>query len=232
MPYYKFLSATLEGPFSGFSYAGYLPRQDGRPGPWLPTIKGGRKALVHCRNGYHACRADDLIEWTTTNLYEVELGRVILESPTKVVSTRLRILRYVPTWNERTARLFAADCLERLLPYYESAYPNDRRVRRVVQSARAYARGEASWGTLFSAREAALRAREEQEGVWSRVAKVANAVTSQNIDIAYEITEIANEACWLMKVATGRDAAERAWQTRRLLAYINGDVPYAEEEQQ
>ena len=37
----------------------FLPR-GGRPGQWMPRIEG---RLVPCSNGYHLCRAKDLLTW-------------------------------------------------------------------------------------------------------------------------------------------------------------------------
>ncbi len=51
--------------------------------------------------------------------------------------------------------LEAADCAERVLPLFESRFPNDDRPRRAIEAARAWARGEIRVG---AARSAALGA--------------------------------------------------------------------------
>src|SRR5262245_59085937 len=43
-----------------------------------------------------------------------------------------------------TRRLFAADCVERVLPLYESLHPGDLRPRAAVEAARRYARRDAT----------------------------------------------------------------------------------------
>jgi hypothetical protein len=51
--------------------------------------------------------------------------------------------------------LSAADCAERVLPYFEEAFPDDDRPRKAVEAARAWARGEIR---VSEARTAALAA--------------------------------------------------------------------------
>src|SRR3990167_6860973 len=78
---------------------------------WMPTIPDP----VPYKRGYHLCREQDLIFWLGETIWEAEPGDVIIEHGTvggrasKVVTDRARLLRKLP-WDERTARLFAADC--------------------------------------------------------------------------------------------------------------------------
>ncbi len=55
----------------------------------------------------------------------------------------------------RSKALQAADCAERVLPYFEQAFPDDLRPRKAIEAARAWARGEIRVG---EARAAALAA--------------------------------------------------------------------------
>lgn len=55
---------------------------------------------------------------------------------------------------EYVARMIAADCAESVLHLYEAEYPDDRRPRKAIEAARAFARGEID----EQAREAAARA--------------------------------------------------------------------------
>lgn len=50
---------------------------------------------------------------------------------------------------------WAADCAERVLPFFTAKYPEDDRPRRAIEAARAWSRGEA---TVGEAREAAFAA--------------------------------------------------------------------------
>lgn len=57
--------------------------------------------------------------------------------------------------DHRSLVLWAADCAERALPYFEVAYPNDVRPQNALKAARAWARGEI---TLQMVRDAASAA--------------------------------------------------------------------------
>ena len=56
----------------------------------------------------------------------------------------MRLIRRCEGWNERTARLFACDCAERVLPIFEKAYPADKRPRQCIETARKFANGKAT----------------------------------------------------------------------------------------
>jgi hypothetical protein len=90
MTAYKCLTAEGTGRFSGFAW----PLPDGRPGAWVEA------EVVPCRSGIHACRPADLPYWLAPTLYEIELGELVDEQETKVVSRRGRLVRRVEAWDE------------------------------------------------------------------------------------------------------------------------------------
>jgi hypothetical protein len=51
-----------------------------------------------------------------------------------------------PKVDQRTQALWAADCAERVLPYFESERPRDERPRLAIAAARAWSHGEISVG--------------------------------------------------------------------------------------
>jgi len=57
--------------------------------------------------------------------------------------------------SHRTLVLWAADCAERVLPYFEEKYPKDNRPRKAIEAGRAWVRGEIA---LSEARTAAFAA--------------------------------------------------------------------------
>ncbi len=57
--------------------------------------------------------------------------------------------------NQKALALWAADCAEHVLPFFEKKYPRDKRPRDAVKAARAWARGEI---TVGHARAAAIAA--------------------------------------------------------------------------
>jgi hypothetical protein len=57
--------------------------------------------------------------------------------------------------DRRAQAAWAADCAERVLPYFEEAFPDDDRPRKAIEAAHAWARGEIRVG---EARTAAIAA--------------------------------------------------------------------------
>ncbi|MGH2512454.1 MAG: putative immunity protein, partial [Candidatus Limnocylindrales bacterium] len=137
----------------------------GGSGRWMPnrwrTVKG---VLEPCEKGLHLCRRDDLMHWLGPLIWEAEYEGERIDAEDKIVVRKARVTRRLDTWNERTARLFAADCAEHVLPAFEVKRPNDSRPRNAIETARRYARGEATERELstarFTARSAAWSAAE------------------------------------------------------------------------
>lgn len=112
------------------------------PGEWMPAIEG---PLEPCRNGYHLCRAGHLVFWLGPTIYEAEIhpeDSEVVEVSDKIVVRRARLLRQMEKWTPRTARQFAADCAEYVLPIYEKEFPDDRRPREAIEAARKLAETE------------------------------------------------------------------------------------------
>ena len=139
------------------------------PGEWMPAVEG---TLVPCLNGYHLCRAADLVNWIGPAIWlaEYQGERIDRDSPqtdrdeTQVIVRQARIVHRLDTWNERTARLFACDCAERALPIFEREAPGDRRPRQAVSTARRFANAHATeaeraaaWAATWDAARAAAR---------------------------------------------------------------------------
>ena len=146
-------------------------------GRWR-TVSG---PLLPCRRGLHMCREKDLVLWLAPALWEAEVDGEVIEADDKVVARKARIVRRVEAWDDRTARLFAADCAEHVLPLFEAALPGDARPRTAIETARRFANGEVTDEERAAARAA------ERAAAWD---------------------------------AAG--AAEREWQTARLMAYLAG----------
>ncbi len=171
----------------------FLPKGK-RPGKWMPPIVGD---LVACQNGYHLCRETDLLNWLGPAIFEVEYRGEMIEADDKIVVREARLLRKYGDWNGKTARLFAADCAERVLPIVEKEHPDDDRPRKAIATARAYARGEID----AAARDAA----------WAAAGAAARAAAGDAAGAAAK--DAAGDAAW---------AAEQKWQQRLLLDYLTG----------
>jgi hypothetical protein len=102
----------------------------------MPAIKP-----VLCQQGYHFVTLDQLPRWIGPTLYEIEVRGEVLTAKDKSVAEQARLIKRVDTWNEKTLRLFAADCAEHVLGIYEKQYPKDERPRKAIQAARDFANG-------------------------------------------------------------------------------------------
>ena len=127
-----------------------------------------------------------------------------------------RLVSRVDGWNQRSARLFAADCAEHVLPLFEAQRPGDDRPRLAIDAARAFARGEIDAARAFARGEIDAAARS---AAWAAAGDAAG-------DAAWAA---ARSAAWAAAWAAGGDAAgdaaeaaERDWQTARLLDYLEG----------
>ncbi len=132
----KFLNADGRGEYSRFAWP--PPREDGKPGQWVKA----EGELIPCRNGIHACTLDQALDWLDARAYMIELDGRIIGIGDKLVARRGRLIRHLNRWDDKTIRLFAADCAEHVLPLYESKVPLDDRPRQAIEAARALARGE------------------------------------------------------------------------------------------
>ena len=155
MTTYKVLN--LDGtPCHGGVGAWSLPtkRADGswEPGEWR-EVTG---ELVLCENGLHGCDGErQLVQWLGPLVCEMEYDGEVVRGEDKVIGRRARLLRRIEAWNERTARLFACDCAERVLPIFERERPGDSRPRVAIETSRRFADGEATQDELAAAMDAA-----------------------------------------------------------------------------
>ena len=95
---------------------------------------------------------------------EAEIGGGCIRASDKTVARTARITRVLDTWNKRTARLFACDCAERVLPVFERQHPADGHPRMAVDTARRFAEGQATREELAAAGAAAWDAARDAAG--------------------------------------------------------------------
>jgi hypothetical protein len=157
------------------------------------------------------------VKWLGPHIWRVEYDDAeCIDHGDKLVVRAARLVSQYETWNDRTARLFAADCAERVLPIYEDEYPNDARPRQAVEAARAFARGEISAAVRLAARNAMDAARSAARSAAWNAALAAAYAASDAKDAAPNAAYAAREAGYAAK-----DAAW-AWQTDRLFDYFEG----------
>ena len=165
MTYYKVLGLKGEA-IHGGSGTWHLPAGK-RPGKWMPSIADP----VPCKRGYHVVTAAQLLTWLDRDeatVYRVEVRGVVIADSDKSVVSQARLLGPALAWNPRVARLFEADCAERVLPIFEREYPTDDRPRKAIAAARAFARGEIDAAARDAAGAAAWAAARAAAGAAER----------------------------------------------------------------
>jgi len=176
-----------------------------RPGKWMPAVD----KLVMCNSGYHLTDAKHLIEWIDEALFEAEYKGDMLIGDNKIVVSQARLVRKLDNWNERTERLFACDCAERVIHIFEKQYPKDKRLRNTINTSRNYANGKASKEELYAALAAALAT--------ARAAAVAAALAAAGAAALATARAAAVDAAGAAAVD-----AECKWQVKRLWEYLDG----------
>jgi hypothetical protein len=190
------------------------------PGEWMPEVEG---ELEPCRNGYHVVTLEQLADWLGERIFEVEVGDEIVHEDNKSVTRTCRLTRECTGWNERTARLFACDCAERVLPLYEAYYDDDS-PRKAIEVARRYAEGKADVEALVAARAAAgaaaLNASRDasRAAAWAAAwAAALNATGDAALAASRYAAWAAEEAvAWDWDASRAAREAERQWQVGRL----------------
>ena len=125
---------------------------------------------------------------------------------------------------------FACDCAERVLPFFEKQYPDDKRPRNAIEITRQWLRGEvtaAAWAAAWAAardaaRDAARAASRAAAWDASMAARAAawDATRAAAWDAAWDATRAAAwDAAW-----DAAWAAEKKWQLKRFAQYLNGEV--------
>jgi hypothetical protein len=196
-PLYKFLRADMNSPTGSGTW---------RKNRWR-SVRG---VLVPCENGLHCTTTANMTPWINETLWRVEIGDEFVEHGEpgtrdhKLVARRMRVVERIEAWNERTARLFAADCAERVLKHFEDRYPEDTRPRDALEVARRYANGEATPEELSAADGAASRA--SGAAAWAASSAASGAAAWAASSAAWA----ADRAAW------GADWEEREWQNRHL----------------
>lgn len=223
----------------GYTIAWSLPTRndDGTwtPGNWMPRVEG---ELSLYGDGYKVGTLDQIINWLGPRIFEVEVGNEIIHDKKKSIVRTCRLLREYTNWNEKSARLFACDCAERVLHIFEHVFPSEDAPRRAIETARRYANDKATLEELKTAQERAeyikIRIPSEIPRAWggyvdavSDAAHAAGgtAVYMEGMDkICGLVTAITSYAVRAVKVAGGDylASAEAHWQACRLLDILEG----------
>lgn len=194
------------------------------PDEWTPPIAD----LVVCERGYHVCRREYLVYWLGPDIWACEVKpEGMIEEYTKVVVASVRlVVEKLDAWNGTSARLFAADCAEHVLPIYEKEYKS-KAPRQAIQAARDYAHGKITKEDLVDAWAAARTAADAwadaPADAWAAAEAAAWAAAAPtDAWAAAGAAEAGAEAA--AGAAAGAWEAEREWQTERLFWYLEGEA--------
>jgi hypothetical protein len=198
---FKSLDENNHGPYAGFDFTPYLPK-NGKPGKWLPKVND----LGLCASGYHGCKDGDILEYLRDNIYEIETRGKVKDGDDKFTAQQIRLVRKCEGWNEVNARLFACDCAAHVLKIFEKECPNDKRPRECIAVARKFARGKATQEERAAARDAAGAAARAaaRDAAWAAAGDAAWAAARAAARAA--AGDAAGDAAW----AAARDAARAA----------------------
>lgn len=142
------------------------------------------------------------------------------ESPPSVVA--ILIERLAADKDQKTLALWAADCAERVLPFFEEARPNDDRPRAAIGAGRAWARGKISVSESRDAAFAAHAAARETDQPAAQAAARAAGHAAATAHVAGHAVHAATYAAKAIARANPDNAdllivGERDWQYQRLL---------------
>jgi len=125
--------------------------------------------------------------------------------------------------DHRTLVLWAADCAEHVLPYFEEKYPKDNRPRKAIEAGRAWVRGEIA---MSEARTAAFATHAAARDTNQAAACAATRTAGHAAATAHVAGHAVHAATYAAKAATyaadpnnadANTAKERNWQYQHLL---------------
>jgi len=125
--------------------------------------------------------------------------------------------------DHKTLVIWATDCAEHVLPYFEEKYPKDNRPRKAIEAGRAWIRGEIA---MSEARTAAFAAHAAARDVNTDAARAAARAAGHAAATAHVAGHAVHAATYAARAAghtvdsTDVDAAiakERDWQYQQLL---------------
>ncbi len=127
--------------------------------------------------------------------------------------------------DHRLLALWAADCAEHVLSYFEENEPKDDRPRQAIESARAWVRGEIAMSKARVAAFAAHAAARDAVHPAARLASRAAGHAAATVHVAGHARHAANYAIKAV-IAAGMDSTtERDWQTRHLPEHLQKNLP-------
>ncbi|UHA73499.1 putative immunity protein [Paenibacillus sp. 481] len=124
-------------------------------------------------------------------------------------------------YDHKTLAIWAADCSEHVLPYFEEKVPYDERPRQAIEAGRVWVRGEI---TMSEARTAAFAAHAAARDTDDAAACAAARAAGHAAATAHVASHAVHAATYAAKAAafssadvSDNTAKERNWQLKHLL---------------
>ena len=127
--------------------------------------------------------------------------------------------------DQKVLAIWAADCAERVLPYFEDKYPDDDRPRKAIEALRVWIRGEISVGEAHfkKSRTAAFAANAAARGKKEDDAKYAAYAAGQAAATAHVPTHALASSIYAIRAVAAHSGnvhdgliKERNWQLEHL----------------
>ena len=122
--------------------------------------------------------------------------------------------------DHRSLVLWATDCAEHVLAYFEERHPNDNRPRKAIEAGRAWVRGEIAVSEARAAAFAAHAAARDADDAAARAAARAAGHAAATAHVAGHARHAATYAVTAATAASAVTATERDWQYRRLPEHL------------
>ena len=146
----------------------------------------------------------------------IEMEKVNFSDKRSDIDIKKEIAEITGKMDQKMLTIWATDCAEHVLSYFEEKFPKDNRPRNAVEVGRAWVRGEISVNEARSAAFAAhAAARDADEGVARGVARAAGHAAAT--------THVAGHAVHAANYAATTNVKERVWQYKHLLD-LGGDI--------
>jgi len=178
---------------------------------------------------------DEVLSWDPCDIYSREALKKLAGRRKKMSGLQILALK-IPVadrfWailrhgflSDKDLRLFACDCAEHVLHFFEKKFPVDKRPRECIATARRFALDKATVEEMDAARDAA---RDAWDAAWNAVRAAARDAARDAWDAARAAWDAARDAAGAAEGAAAWAAAgdaagakERAWQVKRLKKYL------------
>ena len=126
--------------------------------------------------------------------------------------------------DHRLLVIWASDCAEHVLPYFEKIYPEDDRPRKAIEAARAWVRGDLP---MVDAREAAFASHAAARDARNEASKTAARAAGHAAATAHVADHARHAAAYAVKAVASAEitgdnliSMERDWQFGRLPKHL------------